>query len=90
MNKTELIDAIAKEASLTKVDARKFLEAFVNVTSTSLVSGDKVTLFGFGTFSIIERVAKTGRNPSTGAVLQIPAKKVVKFKASLELKGKVK
>jgi DNA-binding protein HU-beta len=90
MNKTELIDAIAKQASLSKVDARKFLNAFLSVTSSSLIGGDKVTLFGFGTFSVVERIARTGRNPLTGAALQVPAKKVVRFKAGAELSDKVK
>jgi DNA-binding protein HU-beta len=90
MNKAELIDAIAKQASLKKTDAKKFLEAFVDVTSTSLVSGDKVILFGFGTFSVVERAARTGRNPYTGASIDVPVKKAVKFKASLELRNRVK
>jgi DNA-binding protein HU-beta len=90
MNKAELIDAIAKQASLSKVDARKFLNAFLSVTSTSLVGGNKVTLFGFGTFSVVERGARPGRNPITGASLQVPAKKVVKFKPGSDLSGKVK
>ncbi|MDR0420146.1 MAG: HU family DNA-binding protein [Prevotellaceae bacterium] len=90
MNKAELIDAMAKEASLKKADAKKLLDAFVKVTSESLVKGDKVALFGFGTFSIIERIARTGRNPITGASLNVPAKKVVKFKAGSELSEKVK
>jgi DNA-binding protein HU-beta len=90
MNKTELIDAIAKQASLSKVSARKFLNAFVDVTSTTLVSGDRVTLFGLGTFSVVERSARTGRNPITGASLKVPAKKVVKFKAGSDLSDQVK
>jgi DNA-binding protein HU-beta len=90
MNKAELIDVIAKDASLTRVDARKFLEAFLETTSTTLIKGEKVTLFGFGTFYIVERVARTGRNPITGESLDVPAKKVVKFKPSAELSDKVK
>jgi DNA-binding protein HU-beta len=90
MNKTGLIDAIAKQASLKKTDAKKFLDAFVDVTSTSLVSGDKVILFGFGTFSVVDRVARKGRNPITGASIDVPAKKAVKFKASTELKDRIK
>jgi DNA-binding protein HU-beta len=90
MNKAELIDAIAKEASFKKGDAKKFLNAFLNVTSTSLISGDKVTLFGFGTFSVVERRARTGRNPVTGTSIKVPAKKVVKFKPGSELSDKVK
>jgi DNA-binding protein HU-beta len=90
MNKTKLIDAIATQASLSKADARKFLDAFVDVTSTSLVSGDKVTLIGLGTFSVIERSARTGRNPITGATIKVPAKKAVKFKSGLKLRDKIK
>jgi DNA-binding protein HU-beta len=90
MNKAELIDAIAKEASFTKTDARKFLNAFLNVTSTTLISGDKVALFGFGTFSVVERGARAGRNPITGASINVPAKKIVKFKPGSELSDKVK
>jgi DNA-binding protein HU-beta len=90
MNKAELIDAIAKKASLTKVNARNFLSAFLEVTSTSLINGDKVTLFGFGTFSIVERKARLGRNPITGASIDVPAKKIIKFKPSSDLSDKVK
>ncbi|MDR1594612.1 MAG: HU family DNA-binding protein [Prevotellaceae bacterium] len=89
MNKAELIDAIAKKASLKKVDAKKFYDAFLDVTSTSLVSGDKVILFGFGTFSVVERAARIGRNPHTGTSMNVPAKKFVKFKAGSELRGKI-
>jgi DNA-binding protein HU-beta len=90
MNKAKLIDAIAKKALLTKVDARKFLEAFLEVTATSLIEGDKVTLIGFGTFYIAERKARIGRNPITGASLNVAAKKVVKFKPGAELSSNVK
>jgi len=90
MNKAELIDAIAQKASMTKADAKKALDAFLEVTSESLKKGDKVTLIGFGTFSVVERAARTGRNPITGAALKVPAKKVVKFKPGSELSDKVK
>jgi DNA-binding protein HU-beta len=90
MNRAELIDAIAKNASLTKVDAKKFLDAFLKVTSATLIVGEKVTLFRFGSFSVVERVAKTGHNPKTGEILNLPAKKVVKFRPSSELNDKVK
>jgi DNA-binding protein HU-beta len=90
MNKTTLIDAIATQASLSKTDARKFLDAFVDVTSTSLVSGDKVTLIGLGTFSVIERSARIGRNPITGETINVPSKKAVKFKPGLQLRDKIK
>jgi DNA-binding protein HU-beta len=90
MNKAELIDAIAKKTLLKKNDARKFLNAFLDVTSESLEKGGPVTLIGFGTFSVVERSARVGRNPSTGTALKVPAKKVVKFKPSTALKDKVK
>ncbi|MDR0724891.1 MAG: HU family DNA-binding protein [Prevotellaceae bacterium] len=90
MNKEELIDAIATQASFSKVDARKFLNAFLSVTSKSLEKGDKVALFGFGTFSVVERGPRIGRNPITGASLKVPAKKVVKFKPGSDLSDKVK
>ncbi|HET6243922.1 MAG: HU family DNA-binding protein [Bacteroidetes bacterium] len=90
MNKAELIDAMAAEAKLTKVDAKKALDAFVTATSKSLKKGDRVALVGFGSFSVAKRAARTGRNPQTGKAIKIAAKKVVKFKAGTELAGKVK
>ena len=90
MNKTQLIDAMAADAGLSKADAKRALEAFVNATSGALKGGDKVALVGFGSFSVNERSARTGRNPQTGASINIPAKKVVKFKAGAELSNTVK
>jgi DNA-binding protein HU-beta len=86
MNKAELVDAIAAESKLTKVDAKKALDAFVNSTSKALKKGDKVALVGFGTFSVAKRAARTGRNPQTGKAIKIAAKKVATFKAGTELK----
>ena len=85
MNKGELVDAMASEAKITKADAQRALEAFLNVTAKTLKKGDKVTLVGFGTFSVAKRAARTGRNPQTGKEIKIAAKKVVKFKAGTEL-----
>jgi len=85
MNKAQLIDAIAGNSGLTKADAKKALDAFINVTGDALKGGDRVALVGFGSFGVSERSARTGRNPQTGAEIQIPAKKVVKFKAGSEL-----
>lgn len=85
MNKTQLIDAIAAEAGLSKVQAKKALEAFVSVTGKTLKAGEKITLVGFGSFGVTEKPARTGRNPRTGATIEIAAKKVVKFKAGAEL-----
>ena len=77
----ELIDAIAKEAKLTKVDAGKALDATTTAITKSLKKGERVALVGFGSFSIAKRAARTGRNPQTGKALKIAAKKVAKFKA---------
>ena len=85
MNKAELVNAIASEAKLTKVDAAKALDAFVNATTKSLKKGDRVALVGFGSFSVTKRAARTGRNPQTGKALKIAAKKVAKFKAGADL-----
>ncbi len=90
MNKTELVNAIAAEAKLTKVQAKDALEAAIKAVSEALVKGDKVALVGFGTFAVNEKPARTGRNPQTGATIEIAAKKVVKFKAGKELADQVK
>ena len=90
MNKAELIDAMAAGANLTKADAKKALDAFVNATSGALKKGDRVALVGFGSFSVSKRAARKGRNPQTGKEINISAKKVVKFKAGAELTKKVK
>lgn len=89
MNKAQLIDAIAKDANLTKADAKRALDAFVNATAATLKKGGRVALVGFGSFSVSSRNARTGRNPQTGAPIKIAAKKVVKFKPGAELSGKV-
>jgi DNA-binding protein HU-beta len=90
MNKAQLIDAIAKDANLTKADAKRALDAFIDATTGTLKSGGRVALVGFGSFSVSERNARTGRNPQTGAPIKIGAKKVVKFKAGADLTGAVK
>ena len=90
MNKAELIDAIASESKLSKADAKKALDAFINTTTKTLKKGDKIVLIGFGTFGISQRAARTGRNPQTGKEIKIKAKKVVKFKAGSALADKVK
>lgn len=90
MNKAELVEAIASEAKLTKADAKKALDAFVNATSKALKKGDRISLVGFGSFSVAKRAARKGRNPQTGKEIKIAAKKVVKFKAGSELAKKVK
>ena len=90
MNKAELIDAMAAGANLSKADAKKALDAFVDATSNALKGGDRVALVGFGSFSVSNRAARTGRNPQTGKEIQIAAKNVVKFKAGADLSKTVK
>lgn len=86
MNKSELIDVIAKDADITKVAAKKALESFIsNVTGTLKKKDGKVSLVGFGTFSVAHRAARPGINPATKKTITIPAKKVAKFKAGSEL-----
>ena len=89
MNKADLIDKIADDAGLSKSDASNALQAVLNGVTGTLGSGGKVTLVGFGTFSTSKRSARKGRNPKTGAEINIPAKTVVKFKAGKELNSKV-
>ncbi len=81
MNKAELIEQVAKEAGLTKVQANVTLDAVTSAIVNSLKKGDKVTLVGFGTFSVSQRAARNGRNPQTGEVIKIKASKTPKFKA---------
>ncbi len=90
MNKSELISAVAAEAGISKVDAKKAIEAFVSTVTNTLANGDKVALIGFGTFSVTEKSARTGINPATKQTINIPAKKVAKFKAGAELNDKIK
>ena len=90
MNKGQLVDAIASEAKITKANATRALDAFINTTSKSLRKGDKVTLVGFGTFTVVKRAARTGRNPQTGKEIKIASRKVAKFKAGTELAHRVK
>ena len=90
MNKTELIDAIAAGAGLSKADAKKSLDAAVAAIKDELAKGGKVQLVGFGTFAVSERPAREGINPATKQKIQIAAKKVAKFKAGAELADAVK
>ncbi|MDL2308671.1 HU family DNA-binding protein [Bacteroidales bacterium OttesenSCG-928-C03] len=89
MNKNELISAIAEKAGCPKTQAKSMLDAFIEATTETLKKGDKVSLVGFGTFSIVQRAARKGRNPQTKKEMNIPAKKVVKFKAGSELSANV-
>ncbi|KZZ59855.1 DNA-binding protein HU, partial [Oleiphilus sp. HI0122] len=81
MNKSELIDAIADSADISKAAAGRAVDAFVDSITGALKSGDQVTLIGFGTFSVKDRAARTGRNPQTGQEIQIAAAKIPSFKA---------
>jgi len=89
MNKSEMIDKIAKDAKISKVQAGNALNSAIEGVVLTLKKNGKVTLVGFGTFSVSSRKARTGRNPQTGALLKIPAKRVTKFVAGLELKKAV-
>lgn len=90
MNKTELIDAIAASAELSKKDAKAALEATLNAISDSLKKGDAVQLIGFGTFKVNHRKARTGRNPKTNEAIEIAASNVPAFVAGKALKDLVK
>ena len=89
MNKTELVDAIAKETGLSKKDSEKAVKAFTETVSKELKKKGKVQLVGFGTFETAKRAARTGKNPQTGAAIKIPAATVPKFKAGKALKDVV-
>jgi len=85
MNKADLINAMAEKAGLSKADSKKALDGFIGAVTKALASGDKVSLVGFGSFSVASRAARTGINPATKNAIKIPAKKVAKFKAGAEL-----
>lgn len=89
MNKSELIDAIASTAQISKAAAGKALDATMSAITGSLKNGDPVTLVGFGTFYVAERAARNGRNPRTGATIKIKAAKMPKFRAGKSLKDAV-
>ncbi len=89
MNKAELVDKLAKDAGLTKTQANDALDSFTNSVVSALKKGDRVTLVGFGTFSVSERSARNGRNPQTGEVIKIKARKVPRFKAGKEFSTKI-
>ena len=89
MNKTELVDAIAKETGLSKKDSEKAVKAFTDTVSKELKKKGKVQLVGFGTFETAKRAARTGKNPQTGDAIKIPAATVPKFKAGKALKDAV-
>ena len=86
MNKSDLVDAMADSADITKSDANAALDALIDAITGALSKGDKVSLPGLGTFGVSDRAARTGRNPATGAEIQIPASKAAKFSAAKALK----
>ncbi len=89
MKKVELVEAVAKTAGLTKVDASKAIDATLEEIKNALVKGDKIPLVGFGTFAVSKRAAREGRNPRTGETVKIAARKAVTFKAGTALKDAV-
>ncbi len=89
MNKTELVSAMAEQAGISKKDAEKALKAFTDIVSDELKKGEKIQLVGFGTFEVVERPAREGRNPQTKKPMQIPASKAPKFKPGKPLKDMV-
>jgi DNA-binding protein HU-beta len=89
MNKSDLIDGMAADAGITKAAAKKALESFLGNVEKSLKKGNRVSLVGFGSWSVSKRAAREGRNPQTGKTIKIAAKKVVKFKAGSDLANSV-
>ncbi|MCX6276564.1 MAG: HU family DNA-binding protein [Bacteroidetes bacterium] len=90
MNKAQLIEAVSDDAKITKTEAKRALESFIENISNALSKEERVALVGFGSFSVSKRAARKGRNPQNGKEIKIAAKKVVKFKAGAELGKKVK
>ena len=85
MNKAQFVEAIALDANIPKVEARKAIDAMIRVTVQSLREGDRLTLTGLGTFNVQQRPERVGRNPRTGAAVKIPPRKVIKFRPSVEI-----
>lgn len=85
MNKAQLVEAISLDTNLSKVDARKAVDALIRVTVQTLREGDKLTLTGLGTFSVQQKSERTGRNPRTGAFVKIPPRKTIKFRPTAEI-----
>ena len=89
MNKADLINSLSEKTGLTKTKTNEVVDALITTITETLKSGDKVTLVGFGTFNTTQRNSRKGRNPKTGEVIEIPSKKVARFKAGSELTKKV-
>ncbi len=85
MNKAQLVEAVALDANLTKVEARKAIDAMIRVTVQALREGERLTLTGLGSFSIQQKAERVGRNPRTGAAVKIPARKVIRFRPAVEI-----
>ena len=85
MNKAQFVEAIALDADIPKVEARKAIDAMIRVTVQSLREGERLTLTGLGTFNVQQRPERVGRNPRTGAAVKIPPRKVIKFRPSVEI-----
>jgi len=85
MNKAQLVEAMALDANISKIEARKAVDAMIRATVQALREGDRLTLTGLGTFQVQQQAARTGRNPRTGAAVKIPPRKVVKFRSAIEL-----
>lgn len=90
MNKTEFISAVSAKSGLSKTDAKKAVEAFIETVSNEMQAGGKIALLGFGSFSVTEKAARKGVNPKTKQPIEISARKAVKFKAGVELNDKIK
>jgi len=90
MNKVELVEAVSDQTGITKKEARNILDAVTEAITNALSNGEKITLVDFGTFHVMERKAREGRNPRTGEKLEIPAKKVAKFRAGKNLREAVR
>lgn len=85
MNKAQFVEAVALDANLSKVEARKAVDAMIRVTAQALREGERLTLTGLGSFSVQQKAERTGRNPRTGAPVKIPARKVIRFRPTVEL-----
>lgn len=85
MNKAQFVEAIALDANISKIDARKAVDAMIRVTVQSLREGERLTLTGLGTFSVQQKYERVGRNPRTGAAVKIPPRKVIKFRPTAEV-----
>ncbi len=85
MNKTQLVEAVAFDTKMTKIEARKAVDAMIRTTVQALRDGDRLMLAGLGTFSVQHKSERTGRNPRTGAAVKIPPRKVIKFRSAVEL-----